>query len=385
MKLAVTGCGVVSPLGIGREAFVDGLASEDPRAIAFTSPSELLDPALDAISAEVSAFDAKAWLGKKGHRNFDRLTKFLITAAKLALRDAKLKTDDAEWIGVSPSRAGICSATAYGSLDAITELNRVAELEAPRYINPARFPNTVINAAAGYVSIWEDLRAPNTTIVDGNCGALDAVLTAKTHLDHDRGDVFLVGGGEVVSEPLYLALRKLELIRDQSAGLECGEGAAYVVVERPAEADARGAKILCEITGYGTAFEPPTSEALLAHVSEAAVARAMEEALADAKLKASDVDIVSSAAGGIARFDEAELRGIARVCPDAAVLAPKQFFGETFGAAGALAMAHAVAMFEGGSVLPLVRGTATSTPTSIIALAVGHYGNVSAVVLRAPR
>ncbi len=57
---------------------------------------------------------------------------------------------------------GISSATAYGSLDAIAELNRVAELEDPRYINPQRFPNTVINAAAGYVSIWEGLHARPT-------------------------------------------------------------------------------------------------------------------------------------------------------------------------------------------------------------------------------
>ena len=173
--------------------------------------------------------------------------------------------------GSRESRRWIISATAYGSLDAITELNLVAEREDPRYINPARFPNTVINAAAGYVSIWEDLRAPNVTIVDGNCGALDAWLTAETHLAHQRADVFLVGGGEVVSEPLYRAFRKLGLVAEGDAawspgessanGMRPGEGAPYVCVERPAEARPPGATVRALPVGYGTAFSPPESEA----------------------------------------------------------------------------------------------------------------------------
>jgi 3-oxoacyl-[acyl-carrier-protein] synthase II len=247
MRLAITGYGVASPFGVGRAAWEQALAQGDgARALAFRGRSEVLEGELaEARTAEVWGFDANEHLGDKGHRAFDRLTKLLIAAAKHALADSGLKREGAFVEGgPDASSIGICSATAYGSLDAITELNRVAELEDPRYINPQRFPNTVINAAAGYVSIWEDLRAPNVTVVDGNCSALDAVLAAATHLAHRRARAFLVGGGEVVSEPLYLALRRLGVLADgrsDGQGVEMAEGSCYFAVERAEDANVGGA------------------------------------------------------------------------------------------------------------------------------------------------
>ena len=303
--LAVTGVGCVSPLGVGLEALVR--AFEDPAAArrrAFGGEPTVLvrDELPDAHGAEVWGFDVAEHIGPKGHRNFDRLTKYLIVAGKRALEDAGVKRDGEFVSSLRPEQVGICSSTAYGSLDSITELNLVAELEDPRYINPARFPNTVINAAAGYVSIWEDLRAPNATIVDGHCGAIDAVLSCETHLAHRRADGFLVGGGDALTEPLYLALARLGAIAagdanwapgdPESRGLHLGEGAAYLMVERVADARARGANVRAEIVGYGTAFEPPSRQGRLLHASQPAVSRAIRAALEDAAMTADDVDVV---------------------------------------------------------------------------------------------
>lgn len=389
---AITGLGVVSALAIGREAFFGALG--DAEAIAQTAPAttELLGESVPgARTQEIRGWDPDRWLGAKGHRSLDRLTKFLITAARLALIDAGIKRDGV-FLRFSSERLGICSATAYGSLDAITELNRVAELEDPRYINPQRFPNTVINAAAGYVSIWEDLAAPNTTLVNGNCGALDAVLSAETHIAHRRGDAFLVGGGEVMSEPLYLAMRQLGLLDEDGGagfggreGFVLGEGAAYAVVERLDEARARGARILAELIGYGAHFEPPASAAQLAHASAASVERAILAALADAGLQAGDVDLVCSARSGLPMLDEAEREGIARALGAHVPLAyPKAIFGETLGGAGALGMASAIA-FMHGSPIPAIASEREGVPSPRVALvvALGFYGNVSVVVLRA--
>jgi len=388
MRLAVTGLGLVSPLGVGREAWERALSSpEDARAAAFRGPSEVLDTERvpDSRTAEVWGWDPKVHLGKKGHRTFDRLTKFLIAAAGYALDDARIKEHMGDRIegAPTPHQIGICSATAYGSLDAITELNRVAELEDPRYINPSRFPNTVINAAAGYVSIWQDLRAPNTTLVDGNCGALDAVLSAETHLRNGRGRAFLVGGGEVVSEPLYLALAKLGVVaRADRPGLEVGEGACYMVVESPEPAAERGARILGELRGYGTAFEPPTSEALLVHTDPAAVERAIEGALGEAGVPASAIGAVSAAQCGLEEMDAAERAGIAAALgDDVAVVATKRLHGETFGAAGAFGCAAALAWLDGAPLGPLVAGRAPERVDHVVVLTVGFYGNVSAVVI----
>lgn len=395
--LAVTGVGVISPLGFGlaalREAFSD---PERARERAFAGEPTVLtrEKFPEAHAAEVWGFDPNALLGDKGHRNFDRLTKYLIVAAKQALEDAGIKKDGAFVSTLRPEQVGVCSSTAYGSLDSITELNLVAELEDPRYINPARFPNTVINAAAGYVSIWEDLRAPNATIVDGNCGSLDAVLSCETHLMHRRADAFLVGGGDVVTEPLYLALRRLGAIAGGSArwapgakdsqGLHLGEGAAYLMVERLADAEARGARVRALLAGYGTAFDPPRREGRLLHASSAAVARAVRGALSDASIEPGEVDLVCSSASGLRPFDSAELAGLSEAFgPEVAVAAPKAIWGESFAGAGALGMASAVAWTEGAAPAPLVRGEAPSKVRTAVVTAVGYYGNVSAVVVRA--
>jgi 3-oxoacyl-[acyl-carrier-protein] synthase II len=392
---AITGIGLVSPIAVGCEPFFEALCNRTASADPFHDHRTLLNPTLlaDPCAAECYDFDAKQYLGDKGLRNFDRLTKLLIVAAKLALEHAGLKKDGVHQ--VPPERIGLCSATAYGSLEAITEMVQVTELEDPRFLNPNRFPNTVINAAAGYVSIWEDLRAPNVTVVDGNCGALDAVLNSETHLRFGRADAFVVGGGEALSEPLYLAFRKLGLLAEgdrifapgnpASQGMLLGEGAAYLCVERPEFASRRGASTLAETVGYGNAFEPPESEALIVHASPRAVERAIRMALADAAMQPSDIDVVVSAVSGITTFDGAELEGIDACLGDrVAVAAPKVLFGETFGASGALAMACGVGFLQGVPPAPLVRGEVPRAVNAVLVLAVGYYGNASAVILRRP-
>jgi len=394
IPLAITGYAVVSPLGIGRSAWLQAL--RDPAtsgARAFAAPTVLRPETVpDALAAEVWGFDATAYLGPKGLRNFDRLTRFLIVAGKLALEDAGLKKDGA-FLAFSPERVGICSATAYGSLDSITEMMLISELEDPRYVNPARFPNTVINSAAAYVSIWEDLRAPNTTIVDGNCGALDAVLTCETHLVNNRADAFLVGGGEVLSEPLYIAFRKLELLADGengyapgrsgSKGMRLGEGAAFLCMEGVQGAERRGAEIRAYVVGYGNTFEPPASEAVLAYASPRSIDRAVRLALHEAGMQPGEIDLVCLSANGVEQFDSAELQAVQQIVnPQVAIAAPKTMYGESLGASGAMGMAAVLGWFEGVPAAPLLQGEVDMPPAIALVLSVGFYGNVSAVVLR---
>jgi len=392
--LAITGLGIAGALGIGKKVWFEALAQENTEQFFGGSHVLARDRFPNAHAAEVRDFDASQYLGPKGLRNFDRLTKLLIVAAKLALEDAGLKRNG-EFVGLRGDQVGICSSTAYGSLESITELKIVSELEDPRYLNPARFPNTVINSAAGYVSIWEDLRAPNVTIVDGNCGALDAALTCSTHLDHGRANAFLMGGGEALSEALYLAFQKLGIVAEgtmtynpghqNSQGMRVGEGAAFLCLEPPALAAQRGKSYSAIITGYGTAFEAPESEAVLVHASSEAVRRAVVAALRDAGLDGTAIDLVVSSASGVEAFDQAELLGIKQALyDDVPVAAPKTRYGETFGAAGALACVCAVGWLSGLPCRLLINGRLAKTPRRILVLAVGYYGNVSAVVLTHP-
>jgi 3-oxoacyl-(acyl-carrier-protein) synthase len=394
--LAITGIGLVTPTGLGFAAFQAGMSSPAVReGSAFAPESSVLSPEKipAPLCAEVRGFDATTVLGSKGLRNHDRLTLFLLVAARQALEDAGLKRGGVH-VGYGAERVGVCSATAYGSLDSINELVSVAELQDPRFVNPNRFPNTVINSAAGYVGIWEDLRAPNVTVVDGNCGALDAVLTSETHLMNGRADAFLVGGGEVLSEPLYLAFRKLGTLAEaerrfrpgaaDSEGMRLGEAAAYLVVERLADSEKRGAKRYARIIGYGNTFEPPESEAAIVHASQRSVQRTIEMALEDAGLEASAIDLVCASMSGMPVFDRAELAGIdAALGSSVAIAAPKALFGETFGASGVLGVAATLAWFAGTAPAPLVRGSAPAQLKHVLVLAVGFYGNSSALILSA--
>ncbi|HEX6242997.1 MAG TPA: beta-ketoacyl synthase N-terminal-like domain-containing protein, partial [Polyangiales bacterium] len=295
-------------------------------------------------------------------------------------------------------RVGICAATAYGSLDSITEINRVAELEHPRYLNPSRFPNTVINSAAGYVGIWEGLEGPNVTVVDGNCGSADAVLTAETHLANRRADALLVGGGEVLSEPLYLAFEKLGVVSEgerpsmpgdvTSRGTYLGEGAALLVLEEAGAAARRGAQVLGEIIGFGTAFEAPASEAQLVHCSEVTVERAVRAALRDAGLAPDAIDLVCSAESGVSRMDLAEQEGLSRVLgSELPTVATKGLWGETFGAAAALSLCAGLGWLGKDSEslekpAPILRGALTRPVRTLLVTAMGYYGNVSALIVR---
>lgn len=363
--LAVTGLGVVSPLGIGWSAFVEGLG--DPSRDVFSSECSLFDmaPYGGARVGEVRGFDAAKIIGDKGLRNNDRLTKLYLVAARLGLEHAGLKAKGA-WTAYGPDDVGVVAANAFGSLEAIHELNTVARLEDPRYINPARFPNTVINSSLGYVSIWEDLRALNATVVSGPAGSVESVGCADMYLANGRAKAALVGGGEALSESLVLALHRVGMLAVGPA-----EGAMLAVIEPEHAARARGATVYATVTGYGTAFEGPDDDDRLFAPSQTALERAMRAALDDASLAPSDVDVVASGLSGYAPLDGPEAAALAAVFGGAArVASPKMRLGETFGASGAMALAWCVAQMRAG-------GAATAIVPSL-----GFYGNASAMIVR---
>ncbi len=385
MRLAVTGLGIASAVGVGREAFFSALREPTLLEHLPARPIESFDatPHPDARVAEVLDFDPTRYLGDKGLRTLDRLTKLLIVSARLAMHDSGFKKDGV-YVQGSAERVGICCSNAYGSLEAMNELDRVAQLEDARYINPAKFPNTVSNSACGYTSIWEDLRALNVTVSDGNCGALDAVACADIYLENGRAEAILVGGAESMSEAIYVAFSRLGAFAEGTHQL--GEGAALFALEPLDLAQARNAKVCAEVTGYGTSFVSRAGEEQLLYASTEAMERAIVAALADADVTPADVDAVASGISGLRPFDDAELHALHSVLgKDIAVAAPKRILGETLGAAGALGMATAIAWFEGAPVAPLASGIRPVREVkTVLVTSMGFYGNASAVIMRKP-
>lgn len=368
---AITGIGVVSPLGIGRAAFLESIRGGTRASV------------VDG-RAEVPGFDPTKYLGDKGLRGLDRLTKLLIVAAREALQDSGLK-QDGKWSARAGNEVGIVVSNAYGSLEAITELDRVSILEDARYINPSRFPLTVANSAAGYASIWDDIRAANVSVSDGNCGGLDAAACADVLLAQKRARAVLVSGAEAMSDALHLAFQRLGAVGEKAF---LGEGAAVLVLEPSELARERSAQVMAELVGYGTAFEAPVREASLLHPSTDALERAIAEALADASVAAGDVDVVVSGISGLRVFDEAEIVAIGRAFgSDRCVLAPKLALGETLGGGGTFGMLCAAAVLRETPRAPTayaVRGALRTSPRTALVTSMGYYGNASAVVMRAP-
>jgi 3-oxoacyl-(acyl-carrier-protein) synthase len=214
-------------------------------------------------------------------------------------------------------------------------------------------------------------------------------------LEQARADALLVGGAEASSEALQLAFRKLGAVdggartlegeRPQTtAGATLGEGAALFALEPASAARARGASILGEVVGYGTAFVPPEREGALVHPSAEALERAIAGALSDAGASAGDVDVVVSGVSGLRAFDEAELGAATSVLgPDACIVAPKHALGETLGAGGAMGVLAALAYLREGATAHVVRGTLRTGPRTAVVTSLGYYGNASALVMRA--
>lgn len=371
IPLRVRGSSVLSAYGVGRDVLAKGinagvLLRDRPKAEGSIVPSERY-PGVRAF--DVPNFQAELVLGDKGLRTLDRLTKLLVVAARFALGDARLK-ENGVFIDVAPEDIGICTSNAYGSLEAIHELDRVATLEDPRYINPAKFPNTVSNSASGYVSIWEDLRAFNVTVSNGNPGGLDAFFVAAMHAAHGRAKHVLVGGGEAVSDALCVAWQRLGLGTKEPNAAPLAEAYAYLALEA---GDTTRPGVY--VNGHGSAFDPKATPSLFVPSADA-MKRASEFAIRDAGFMPTDIDVAITGARGLEIFDAAQRDGV-RAATTAPHVELKHLVGETLGGAGAIAATVAAMALSGELVLP----SAPKNPRRILVTELGINGNASAIVL----
>src|SRR3990172_13382936 len=153
--VVISGIGVLSPIGIGRDNYWEGLFQGKTGFRKIT----LFDTAPFQVhqAGEISDFDPLALLGKKGLRDLDRSTRLICSAAKLALDDCRLEITEH-----NTHTMGVSIGTTFGSLHSISQFDRVGLIEGPRSVNPSHFPNTVINSPASQVSIRFKIKGFNT-------------------------------------------------------------------------------------------------------------------------------------------------------------------------------------------------------------------------------
>ncbi|SNX58032.1 3-oxoacyl-[acyl-carrier-protein] synthase II [Streptomyces sp. TLI_55] len=354
--IAVTGLGLVTPAGIGTAASWSGVRAGRPAAA--------YDPVLAdnpvRISCRVPDWDADTLLGARRAHRLDRFSQFALVAAREALADAGL--DPATWDG---ARVGVVLGCADGGPGTVEAQHRTLVEHSPDRVSPLLLPMQLPNMLAGQTAIEFGATGPNLVVATACASGTTAIGTARDLLLLDRCDVVLAGGSEAMITPLVMAgfarmgtlsrrtddpaaaSRPFDLDRD---GFVAGEGAGVLVLERPADARARGARVRARVTGYGASAD--AHHVTSPHPDGVGLEAAMRGALADAGAQASDVGHVNAHGTATRLNDLAEARVVHRVLGDPLVTSTKGVTGHLLGAAGAVEAAFTVLALEEQTVPP---------------------------------
>jgi 3-oxoacyl-[acyl-carrier-protein] synthase II len=361
-KAVVTGIGIISPIGIGKEEYWHGLLQGKT---GFRTVSLFDTSALNVHSAgEITDFDPLHLLGKKGLRTLDRSTRLISAAAKLALEDAGLQITEENTHSI-----GVSIGTTFGSLHSIAEFDRQGLIEGPKYVNPSHFPNTVINSPASQVSIRFQIKGFNTTISTGFCAGLDAVSYAVDFIRLGRADIILAGGVEELCEETFLGFYKLGCLSgmDGTEPLCCpfdarrngtilSEGAAVLILEEENHARQRGKDIYATVVGCGNAFDTK-AEMDFSHKG-IGLQQAINLALKEASLAPKQIGYIASCANstrGLDRLETSVIKDVfGKYAYDIPVSSIKSMIGETFSASGALSLAATAGALQRGFIPPTV-------------------------------
>ena len=356
-RVVVTGLGIVSPVGnTVQESWANILAARSgiTRVTRF-NPSTFTSQ----IAGEVKGFDPTQYLAAKEVRRFDTFIHYGLAASIDALKDSGLDLDS-----VNRHQIGVCVGSGIGGLPLIEETHDAYLAGGPRKISPFFVPGSIINMISGQLSIMFGLKGPNFAVVTACTTANHCIGAGGRLIEYGDADVMVAGGAESALSPLglggFCAARALSTRNDtpESAsrpwdkdrdGFVLGEGAGVLVLEELEHARRRGARIYCELAGYGMSADAHHITAPCEDGEGAA--RCMTNALRNARINPADVDYVNAHGTSTPLGDVAETIAVKRCFGDhAAKLAmssTKSMTGHLLGAAGGIeAVFSALAVYE---------------------------------------
>jgi 3-oxoacyl-[acyl-carrier-protein] synthase II len=356
----VTGVGLVSPLGIGTQANWAALCA----GRSGIGPITRFDASQFSarIAGEVKGFDPLQFIDKKDVKKMDVFIQYALAASQFAVDDARLKVT-----AELADHVGVFIASGIGGFQTIEGEHKELLKGGPRRISPFFIPASIINLAAGQVSIRFNARGPNLATCTACTASAHAIGEAFEIIRRDDADVMIAGGSEAAITPMgvggFAAMRALSTRNDQPEkasrpfdkdrdGFVMGEGSGIVILEELETAKRRGASIYAEIVGYGL-----TSDAyhLTSQPEEAHGAiRSMTMALKKAKIAPTDVDYINAHGTSTPINDPTETLGVKNLFGEhaykLAMSSTKSMTGHLLGAAGgleagicALAVKHQVA------------------------------------------
>jgi 3-oxoacyl-[acyl-carrier-protein] synthase II len=345
-RVAVTGVGLVSPLGVGTaenwQALLEGRSGIGPitRFDAAEYPSR--------IAGEVQGFNPLDYLDKKEVKKSDTFIHYALAAARFALEDSRLVIDEE-----NAERVGVVIGSGIGGLPLIESMHRTLLEKGPGRVSPFFIPGLIVNMAAGQVSIHHGAKGPNTSPATACTTGLHAIGDAFRFIQAGEADAMIAGGAEAVITPLamagFCAMRALSHRNDepekasrpwdaQRDGFVMGEGCGLVVLEELEMAKRRGAPIYAEVVGYGMSADAYHISA--PHPEGDGAVRVMKIALKDADLAPETIGYINAHGTSTPLGDLSEVRAIKRVFGDhaykLAVSSTKSSTGHLLGAAGGL-------------------------------------------------
>ena len=338
-RIVVTGIGVVTSVGAGREEFWESLLA----GRCGISPVESFDTAAFGVhrGGEVKGFDAARYLRRLDPSRIGRASQFATAAARLALADAGIEPDS-----LDPLRAGVSMGTTSGEpleIERFDDAYVAKELDriGPEFIG--RYPCHLISA-----NVAEELGFTGVNMmIPTACAAGNyAVAHAFDTLRAGRADLMLAGGSDAFSRITYTGFARLGAVAPEVCrpfdrnrkGMIPGEGAGVLVLEPLKRAQARGARVYAEVAGYGLSCDAHHMTA--AHPEGDGAARAMMRALEESGTRPEDVSYVSAHGTGTPTNDRLETIAVKRLFREHAYRVPvssvKSMLGHTMGAASAI-------------------------------------------------
>ncbi len=363
-RVAITGLGVISPIGIGKDRFwnalMEGRSGVD-RISRFDASG------FDSkIAAEVRDFDPADYMDKKETRRNDRFVQFAYAASRMALDDSGFS--------ITPqngTQVGVLIGSGIGGATTWEEQHRILIERGPDRVSPFFIPMIIINMASGIISILLGAKGPNSAVVTACATGGNAIGDAARNIQRGEAIAMLAGGSEAAITPLSIAgfcsMKAVSTRNDEPQkasrpfdakrdGFIMGEGSGVVLLEEMDHARRREAHIYAELVGYGMSGDAyhitqPDPEA-------DGAARSMRNALRDANMEPKQIDYINAHGTSTLYNDRTETLAVKRVFGEHAKTVPvsstKSMTGHLLGAAGGVELIACVQAIEHGAIPPTI-------------------------------
>ena len=364
-RVALTGIGLVTPLGCDVEVFWKRIVSgySGVRHVQQFDVSQYPSQ----IAGEVIEFNVDDFLHKKTQRRIDPYCHYAVAAAKLAIANAGLQTGKDD-----PYRVGVIVGSGIGGLQSFQTYHTILKEKGPSRCSPFMIPAMISNMASGEIAIECQLRGPNYSVVSACATASHAIGNAMRIIQYGDADIMLAGGADAsvceIAFAGFCALRALSTRNDEPEkasrpfdaerdGFIMAEGAGVLVLEELEHARRRNATIYCELAGAGMTCDAFHQTAPLQDGS--AAAKAMALALSDSGLRADEVDYINAHGTSTQLNDKSETRAVKIVFGEEnahklLVSSTKSMTGHLLGAAGAIETAVCALAIRDGIVPPTI-------------------------------